>query len=128
MHTYKAVFFFFFFVQSLSHRSVRKKDDENIRSQHLLLAVLLGRKLQEINHPLGVSPLIVVPSDQLDKVLVQLNARLGIKDGRGLVANEIRGHHVVFGISNDAFEVPFGGLFDGNLDFFVTRALLDADD
>ena len=52
-------------------------------------AVLLGNVDQEVTDTPRVAPLVVVPGDQLHKVLVQLNTGLCVKDGGSRVANEI---------------------------------------
>eukprot|EP00964_Phaeocystis_antarctica_P023797 scaffold13312_cov63-Phaeocystis_antarctica.AAC.2 len=40
----------------------------------------------ELEQTVGVAPLVVVPRHQLDEVVVEADARLGIEDGRAAVA------------------------------------------
>lgn len=61
----------------------------NTLARNLENTVLLGSVHEKVADPLGVSPLVVVPGDELDKVLVQLDAGAGVKDRGGLVANEV---------------------------------------
>ncbi len=48
--------------------------------------------VEEVDDPVGVTVLVVVPGDQLDKVLVELDAGLGVEDGGGLLADKVGGH------------------------------------
>jgi hypothetical protein len=98
------------------------------RRTNLLLFINLGNILHEIDNPLGVSPLVIVPRNQLDEILVQLDSSFSVKDRRRLVSNEIGRDDVFLGVFENTLEVGMGGLLDGILDLFVSRALLDADD
>jgi hypothetical protein len=52
----------------------------------------------------GLLPyLVVVPADELDEVLVQGNACLGIEDGGGGVAVQVGGDDLVLGVSEDSW-------------------------
>lgn len=51
---------------------------------------------------MGVAPLVVVPGDELDEVLVQGDTGLGIEDGGVVIAVEIGGDDVVLGVAEDA--------------------------
>jgi len=68
---------------------------------------LLGNVNKKINDSARIAPLVVVPGDQLDKVGVQRDTGLGVKDARVGVANEIGGNNFVFGIGHDAFVSAF---------------------
>jgi hypothetical protein len=57
---------------------------------------------QEVNDTAGVAPLVVVPRDELDKVVVQRDTGLGVEDGRVGVANHVRGDDVVLGVGKNA--------------------------
>ena len=35
----------------------------------------------EVNHSVGVTEFVIIPTDQFDKVVIQLDACIGIKDG-----------------------------------------------
>jgi hypothetical protein len=55
----------------------------------------------QVDDALGVSPLVVVPGNKLDEVVVQGDTSLGVKDGRVVVTNKVGGHNVVLGIVKD---------------------------
>mmetsp|Transcript_75117 Transcript_75117/g.170110 ORF Transcript_75117/g.170110 Transcript_75117/m.170110 type:complete len:288 (-) Transcript_75117:559-1422(-) len=57
----------------------------------LLLAVHLCHVGNELDETVGVAPLIVVPGDELHKVVVQGDARGLVEDGGELAGNEVRG-------------------------------------
>lgn len=46
---------------------------------------------------------VIVPADELDEVLVQGNACLGVEDGGGRVAVKVGGDNLVLGVSEDAW-------------------------
>ena len=91
-------------------------------------AVLFGNVDQEVADTPRVAPLVIVPGDQLDKVLVQLNAGLGIEDGGRRVADEICRDDLLLGILDDPFVLALGSSLDGGLDFIIRSLLLEAND
>jgi len=52
----------------------------------LVRTINLRHVAEEIQDTTAVTPLVVVPRNELDKVLVQADAGLGVEDGRGRVA------------------------------------------
>merc|ERR1712129_253281 len=50
----------------------------------------------QVDHSVGVAPLVVVPSDQLHEGVVQGDASAHVEDGGRLAAHEVSGHHFVF--------------------------------
>ena len=57
--------------------------------------------VDEVQDTAGVSPLVVVPGDQLDEVVVQGDTGLGIEDGGVGVAVQVRGDNVVLSVAQD---------------------------
>lgn len=72
-------------------------------SNNLLGGVNLGDVGNEVQDTAGVSPLVVVPGDQLDEVVVQGDTGLGIEDGGGVVAVHVSGDNVVLSVSQNAW-------------------------
>ena len=97
-------------------------------ARHLLTGILLGNVDQEVADTPRVAPLVVVPRDQLDKVLVQLNTGLGVKDRRSRVANEIGGDDILISVLENALVIALGSRLDDGLDFIIGGFLLEADD
>jgi hypothetical protein len=60
----------------------------------------------EVDDAVGVSPLVIVPADELDEVVVERDTGLGIEDGRVVVAVEIARDNLVLGVAENAW----GGL------------------
>ena len=91
------------------------------KREHLFLVfgVLLRSIDQQVANAARVTPLIVVPSDELDKVRVQLDTRGSIEDGRGRVTNKISRDNGIVGVFNDALELSLSGCLDGRLDVVV---------
>lgn len=67
-----------------------------------LVAINLGDVGDEVKDTAGVAPLVVVPGDQLDEVLVQGDTGLGVEDGGVGVAVHIRRDDVVLGVGQNA--------------------------
>lgn len=44
----------------------------------------------EIDYTVGVAELVVVPRDQLDEILIQRDARIGVENRRSGAANKVR--------------------------------------
>ena len=65
-------------------------------------AVSLGDVGQEVKDTSAVAPLVAVPADQLDEVVVQGDTGLGIEDGRVGVAVQVRGDDIVLRVGKDA--------------------------
>ena len=68
---------------------------------HLFL-VNLGDVGDEVEDTAGVTPLVVVPADKLDKVVVEGDTSLGIEDGGVGVAVHVAGDNLVLSVSENA--------------------------
>jgi len=112
--------------------NTRIKKDHHLLSaaKHLLLllGVLLGDVEQEVADTPRVTPLVIVPGDQLDEVLVQLDTGAGVEDGGSRMADEIGGDDSFLSVLDDALVRPLGSSLDGSLDLIVGSLLLKADD
>src|SRR3989344_4422394 len=85
---------------------------------------LLGYHAHHFQALVRVAPFVVVPAHDLHEGAVQCNASVGIKDRGAGVATEVGGHHLVFGVAQNALERAFGlGLHLG-LYFFVGGSLV----
>ena len=58
-------------------------------------------ELDEINDPVAVAELVVVPRHQLDEGGGQLNASLGIKDGRTSISQKVGGDNHVLSVAQN---------------------------
>jgi hypothetical protein len=56
----------------------------------------------EVNNTAGVTPLVVVPGNELNEVGVERNTSLSIEDGRAGVTVQVSGDNVVLGVAKDA--------------------------
>ena len=59
----------------------------------------VGKKVKDTA---GVTPLIVVPGNQLDKVVIERDTGLGVEDGGSGVAVQVGGNNVVLSVAHDA--------------------------
>jgi len=53
---------------------------------------------QEVEDATGVAPLVVVPGNELDEVLVERDTGLRIEDGRVVITVQVRRDNVVLGV------------------------------
>ena len=67
-----------------------------------LVSINLGHVGEQVEHAAGVAPLVVVPADELDEVVVEGDAGLGVEDGGVGVAVQIGGDNIVLGVRHDA--------------------------
>ena len=93
-----------------------------------MFGILLRSIDQQVANTTRVTPLVVVPSDELDKVGIQLDTRGSIEDGRGRVANKISRDNGIFSVFNDALVLSLGSRLEGRLDVVVRRWLFKPDD
>lgn len=70
----------------------------------LALGIGFGDVGEQVEDTTAVAPLVVVPADELDEVLVERDAGLGVEDGRGGVAVHVRGDDLVLGVGEDSCE------------------------
>jgi hypothetical protein len=63
---------------------------------------LYGEQLtKEVKNTAGVSPLVVVPGDKLDEVIIESDTGLRIKDGRVVVTIQVAGDNLVLSVGED---------------------------
>src|SRR4051812_49244593 len=84
------------------------------------------RLTKKVDDTAGVPPLVVVPGNDLNEVVVEGDSGLGIEDAGSRVADHVAGDDLIFGVLKDALQWSFSGFLDGLLDVFVRRALLEA--
>lgn len=58
--------------------------------------------MDQVQNTAGVTPLVIVPGDQLDEVVVEGDTSLGVEDGGSGVAVHVGGDNVVLSVSEDA--------------------------
>lgn len=64
----------------------------------------MNRKLtDEVNNPARVTPLVVVPGDELDEVGVEGDTSLGIEDGGALITVQVAGDNVVLSVAKNVY-------------------------
>ena len=87
-------------------------------------ALLGGHDADHLDDLVGVTPLVVVPGDELDEGRIQLDAGLGVEGGGAGLAAEVGGDDRLVGVAEDALELAFGGLLHGGADVLVGGGLL----
>lgn len=86
----------------------------------------LGSVADQVDNTGGVTVLIVIPRDELDKVGVERDTSLGIKDGRAAVTQEIGGDNFILSVAENALKLVLRGSLDSFLDLIVRSTLLNA--
>ena len=92
----------------------------------LHLAVHRENMLDKVDHAATVPILVVVPSDELHKVVIQRNAGLGVEDAAALVADEVSRDDLVLSVAQDALHLTLGRRLDNSLDLLVGGRPLQA--
>lgn len=96
------------------------------KAKHLS-GILLGDVADEVKDTARVSPLVVVPRDELDKVVVQGDTSLSIENGGVVVSVQVGRDNLILSVAENALELSLRGSLDGSLDFLVGGWLLQAD-
>jgi hypothetical protein len=73
-----------------------------LNSENLFAGVNLSNVGEEVENTSAVTPLVVIPGDELDEVRVQGDTGLGIEDGRVVVAVHVGGDDLVLSVAKDA--------------------------
>ena len=94
--------FFHSLVQLIAMRSCRHRRCKLRRVSSCPQRILEKELTDKVEAAAGVAPLVVVPGNELDEVLVQLDTSRGIEDRRVRVAVEVRGDESVLGVREDA--------------------------
>ena len=81
---------------------------------------------RQVEHLVREAPLVVVPRHELDEVIVEREAGLGIKDAGVRIGDEVGGDDLVIDILDDAGHRAFRGSLDGSADLIIRRSLLEA--
>jgi hypothetical protein len=58
------------------------------------------------NHPVAIAVLIVIPGNELDKVVIESNASPSIKGGRVGLAVEVAGENLVLSVAQNGLQIP----------------------
>ena len=74
-----------------------------------------------------VSPLVIVPGNDLVELGVEGHGCFGVKGGGGGAVDKVLTDDGLVGVGEDALEFTFGSLFDGGLDVFGGAFLFGAD-
>ena len=77
----------------------------------------------EIQQLVAVTPLVVVPGNQLHKVIVQHDAGLGVKDGGVRIGVEVGGNDVLIGVIHNALQLALAGSLYGLADLLIGGGL-----
>ncbi len=77
---------------------------------------VLGDHFGQVNHTLAVAPLIVIPSDDLEKVIAHGQGQIGIEDGRLIGAGVVAGNQGQIAVLDDLAHGAIGGTFNDRLD------------
>ena len=110
---------------------------QQLRASLLLSVSLLGWVVQgflllgghvghEVHHPVAVAIFIVIPGNELDKVVIESNASPGIEGGRVGVAVEVAGDNLVLSVAQDALQWALRCLLHHLLDVIILGRFLQA--
>ena len=78
----------------------------------------------QIQHFVRITPLVIVPRNQLHEVARKRDTRRCIEDGRMSVAEDVAGNDSVFRIGHNAFQFAFAGFLDSRANLIIGRFFL----
>src|SRR5438477_6568137 len=84
-----------------------------------------GQELDEVAAAAGVAPLIVVPGQNFYAAVAHNFGVFGVDDGGIGIPLEVGGDEFLFGVTEDALHGAAGGGFQGGVDGFFCRWLVD---
>mmetsp|Transcript_10038 Transcript_10038/g.26803 ORF Transcript_10038/g.26803 Transcript_10038/m.26803 type:complete len:435 (+) Transcript_10038:40-1344(+) len=90
-----------------------------------LKSTLLGHDLGEVHDALGISPLVVVPRNNLDHVVADHHGERGVNHGRLVRSLDVGRHERVLGVLQDALELALRRLLESAVDLLLERLLLN---
>lgn len=79
----------------------------------------------QVEAPVRVTPLVVVPRNELNKVVVERDTGGSVEDGRVRVADEVLRDNSVLSVAEDALKLVLGSTLDLGLDLIVRSTLLE---
>lgn len=79
--------------------------------------------LDEVEDTVGIAALIVVPGHELDEVVRECDAGVGIKDGGSGIGYKVRRDNGILGVAQHALELTLRGGLDGSLDVSILGTL-----
>lgn len=90
-------------------------------------SILGGDVGDEVADTAGVTPLVIVPGDELDEVGAQLDSSFGVEDRRAVVTDEIGRDDLLIGVFDDALVFTLRGGLHDSLNLVIGSSLLGTD-
>ena len=103
-------------------------NEKRVCSSQNLCDPLLGGDLSQVDDALAVSPLVVVPGNNLDHVVTHDHGQGSINGGGNISAAEVDGDEGLVGDGKDSLLGTVGSLAEGIVDLLSEGLLLDLDD
>src|SRR5258705_13628149 len=75
--------------------------------------------LHKLPNAAAIAPFVVIPTDELEKPLVEFDPRARVKNRRSLGMDEVAADHFVLGIFQDALQIGLARLFHRRADLGV---------
>src|SRR5437660_4093535 len=86
-------------------------------------SLLADHVLEQIDAALRIAPFVVVPADELEEAVVQLDAAARVEDARMRIMNEVRGDHFFIGVRENPLQVVLAGTLHRRTDVLVACLL-----
>ena len=90
-------------------------------------SVLFTHIVGKLAESVGVTPLIIIPGDNLNEFRAHLDSSVSVEDGRSRVAHEVRRDNGIFGVAKDVLEVGLGSFTHLVLDIIIGSILVKSD-
>lgn len=103
----------------------------NARGDGLHLCNLLplgSHELTEVDDPLGIAPLVIVPGNNLDHVITHDHGERRVDDCRFVGTAVVARHQRLIRVLDNALHLTFGRLEEGTVDLLLKGLLADLHD
>merc|ERR1711908_148451 len=95
---------------------------------YIFLKTLFAHFERKIDNTLGVTPLVVIPGNNLHHVITHNHSKRSIDGGGYVTALEVAGHQRLFGVPKNSLSVTLRSFLEGSIYFLGSALLLDLAD
>lgn len=95
--------------------------------RHTIVDLSTGGVDGQVNQAVGVSPLVIIPRNDLVEVVVEEDAGTGINSGGGAVVNKITRNNFILSVCKDTLHIALSGFLESTKDFVLSGSLFGAE-
>src|SRR5712692_1378459 len=109
----------FFTPTARSISTWKTKSKSALTNVKLSLQSLFREECDQVDDAAGVSPLVVVPGDDLHQIAVHHLGESRVDDGAVRIAQHVARHHRIGGVFENPLQLSLRGCFQGSIHVFA---------